>query len=111
MTATSPAKLHPQQPEGLPWIELRVKHKVPSLNQILAMNPWARRKEKQRTQAAVLFALKALENDSLTRELICTVDQNTLKTHSNILHSYMTTQRSSPKAQSRKKKPGKTKKK
>lgn len=110
MTTTSSAKL-PQQPEGPPWIELRVKHKVPSLNQLLAMNPWQRRKEKQKTQAAVLSALKAAESDLSTHAQIFTAEVSTLKTLACTLERYMTTIRSSPKELSRKQKLEKTKKK
>lgn len=110
MTTTSSAKL-PRQPEGPPWIELRVKHKVPSLNQLLAMNPWQRRKEKQKTQAAVLSALKAAESDLSTHEQTFTAEQSSLRIHYNTLLSYTMTQRSSPKELSRKQKLEKTKKK
>lgn len=110
MSNISSARL-PQQPQGPPWIELRVKHKVPSLNQLFAMNPWQRRKEKQRTQAAVLSALKAAAEDSLIHERTFTAEQSLLKTHYNTLQSYIMTQRSSPKELSRKRKSEKKKRK
>ena len=40
-------------------IRLVVRHPVPSLNRLFAMNPWQRRREKLATQAAFAFALSA----------------------------------------------------
>ena len=40
-------------------IRLVVRHPVPSLNRLFAMNPWQRRREKLATQAAFASALSA----------------------------------------------------
>jgi hypothetical protein len=34
------------------FLRLVVRHPVPSVNRLFAMNPWQRRREKQATQAA-----------------------------------------------------------
>lgn len=47
-------------------IKLIVRHKVPSLNRLFAMNPWTRKKEKEQTQAAFMSALQASGADSST---------------------------------------------
>lgn len=50
-------------------IKLVLKHPVPSLNKLFAMNPWQRKKEKQKTQVAFHGALlrsQATEDDYLT---------------------------------------------
>ncbi len=43
--------------------KLTIYHKVPSLNALLSMNPWQRKKEKVATQDAFLCALRALGDD------------------------------------------------
>lgn len=43
---------------------LTVKHRVPSLNRLFAMNHWQRHREKKETQLAVQCALKATEPGS-----------------------------------------------
>ena len=45
-------------------IKLVVRHPVPSLNRLFAMNPWQRRREKLATQAAFASALSASALDS-----------------------------------------------
>ena len=99
-------------PEGKPHIKLVLpKHRVVSLNGLLAMNPWARRAQKRRDQAAVLSALRAAAAALSTQEPTCTAEPNTLRMHASTLESYMTTKRLSPKAMSARKKSEKAKKK
>ena len=45
-------------------IRLVVRHPVPSLNRLFAMNPWQRRREKLATQSAFASALSASGLDS-----------------------------------------------
>ena len=46
-------------------IRLVVRHPVPSLNRLFAMNPWQRRREKLATQGAFASALSASGLDSV----------------------------------------------
>jgi len=48
-------------------IRLVVRHPVPSLNRLFAMNPWQRRREKLATQGAFASALSASGLDSAIR--------------------------------------------
>ena len=45
-------------------LRLVVRHPVPSLNRLFAMNPWQRRREKRATQGAFASALSASGLDS-----------------------------------------------
>ena len=99
-------------PSGLPHIKLVLpKHRVVSLNGLLAMNPWARKAQKRRDQAAVLSALRAAADASSTLAPTFTAEPSILRTHASTLESYMTTRRLSPKAMSARKRSEKTKKK
>jgi hypothetical protein len=99
-------------PEGKPYIKLVLpKHRVVSLNGLLSMNPWARRAQKKRDQAAVLSALRAAAAALSTHEPTCTAEPSTLRMHASTLESYMMTKRLSPKAMSSRKKSEKAKKK
>ena len=48
-------------------LRLVVRHPVPSLNRLFAMNPWQRRREKRATQGAFASALSASGLDSAIR--------------------------------------------
>lgn len=47
-------------------IKFVVRHPVPSLNKLFAMNPWRRRREKKSTQTAFAYALRDSGFDSST---------------------------------------------
>lgn len=72
--------MKPSLPDGLPReIRLTVRHKVPSLNRLFAMNPWQRKKEKEKTQTAFMSALRASGCDSV---ILTTFVRNTSSTAS-----------------------------
>jgi hypothetical protein len=58
----------------MPIIKLVVRHPVPSLNKLFAMNPWQRRREKRDTQIEFVSVLLASELGSAT---LTTFAQNT----------------------------------
>ena len=108
MSTTSQGRL-PPPPEGPPLITLIVKHKVPSLNQLFAMNPWQRKKERYRSQCAVMSALKAGVEDLSTRGETCGEELFFWKTHYDTLAFYLTTMKSSRKESYSKRKSSKKK--
>jgi hypothetical protein len=67
------------QPKNTQPIKLVVRHAVPSLNRLFAMNPWQRLAEKRATQYAFMYALSVFGESSATR---ITFVQNTLSTAS-----------------------------
>ena len=75
---------------GEPVFRLFVKERLPSWNTILAMGFRKRHHLKQGTQAAFLSALRATDNDSVTRT---TFVKNTLSIAAATLASFLTTRR------------------
>lgn len=71
-------------------ITLVVAHPVPSLNTLFAMSHWGRKRERDKTQAALLSALSATATDSSTRT---TSAQNTLSMACATLASYLATRK------------------
>lgn len=72
--------MKPSLPDGLPGeIRLTVRHNVPSLNRLFAMNPWQRKKEKEKTQAAFMSALQV---SGLGSAILTTFARNTSSTAS-----------------------------
>jgi hypothetical protein len=76
---------------GKNGIKLTLFYPLPSINQILAMSPWHRIRERTLAQASVLFALRASAFDSSMSETSTT---NMWLTHWSALNSYVTTRRS-----------------
>lgn len=67
--------------------KLVVRHPVPSLNRLFAMNPWQRRREKQLTQNAFAYALR---DSGADYSILTTFAQNTLLIASNMPDSSLT---------------------
>jgi hypothetical protein len=78
-------------------IRLVVRHPVPSLNRLFAMNPWQRRREKLATQGAFASALSASGLDCAT---LTTFARNTSLIASGMRGSSETTRRSSSRSKS-----------
>ena len=78
-------------------IKIVVRHPVPSLNRLFAMNPWQRRREKLATQAAFASALSASGLDSATQT---TFARNTSLIASATRDSSRMTRRSSSRSRS-----------
>lgn len=73
-------------------LKLIVRHPVPSLNKLFAMNHWQRHKERNQTQLALLSALQVSAKD-LSIQTTLLEGQNTLLMACDTLASYLTTDR------------------
>ena len=78
-------------------LRLVVRHPVPSLNRLFAMNPWQRRREKLATQGAFASALSASGLDSAIQT---TFARNILSIASATRGSSPTTHRSASRSKS-----------
>ena len=86
-------------------------YKIPSLNTLLAMNQWARKKARDKAQDELLSALKAAVSGLSTQEQTSTEAARRLRTALSTLESYVTTRKATRKATSSKKKSAARKKK
>jgi hypothetical protein len=84
-------------------IKLVVHYTLPSLNQVLAMNPWQRLRERTIAQVSVLCALKVSAQNSLMKGTSMTKQ---LQMHCDMLGVYVTTRRSGARSKSAKSKSG-----
>lgn len=82
-------------------LTLNVNYRVPSLNTLFAMGHWQRRKVKVAIQDAVLSALLATETENA---IPTTFAGSGSSMHSDMLASYMTTDRKTSSTKSRKRK-------
>lgn len=84
----------------------KLNHCVPSWNELLGMEHWARAKRKQEIQHAILYALRVSAADSSTRT---TCAKNSLSMAADTLASYLVTPRAKPALKSVKGSPAKGK--
>lgn len=83
-----------------PWLVIEIPGRLPSWNEILGMEQWARYKFKDEIQVAFLSALKACASDSSTRT---TFARSIMSTAADTLASYRVMRQEQRKLRSAKK--------